>query len=264
LTPAKNPTILVLGLLSVSIGFPFLVVSSGGPLLQKWFGYCRHRASSDPYFLSIASNCGSLVALLAYPIALDRHLTLTEQNHLWFLTYIVLVILLALCILLYLRPLTNVSGSLSSTGVVPGSGTQMPSDDRTEPSIGRRLRWLLWSSIPASLLSGVTSYITTDIIAAPLFWVIPLALYLLSFIFAFARPAWTISPFLLRRQAFLLLGAALTVAVHATNPEFLILPLHLLAFFATATVCHGRLASDRPPVAHLTSFYLWIAFGGLL
>jgi spermidine synthase len=110
----------------------------------------------------------------------------------------------------------------------------------------------------------VTSYLTTDIGSAPFLWVVPLAAYLLSFIIAFAQSGWTTHPLLLRAQAFLLVGIAVSVFLHANEPVEILLPLHLIGFFVTALVCHGRLAQDRPSIRHLTNFYLWLSFGGVL
>jgi hypothetical protein len=262
--PTASPTRLVLSALTVSIGFPFLVIAAGAPLLQKWFAECGLGAARDPYFLYAASNGGSMVGLLAYPIFSERSLTISQQNQFWFYGYLGLSGLIALSMLLYLRltlrpvaqSMANVLGTNISSNTDPTSQQEIP--------LPRRLRWLLWSLVPSSLLCGVTTFITTDVAAAPLFWVIPLAAYLLSFIIAFGGAKWTTSAFMARRQAFLLLGAALTVAVGATSPVYVVLPLHLLAFFITAVICHGRLAEDRPPAIYLTNFYLWISIGGVL
>ena len=264
-TPTESPTKLVLSALAVSIGFPFLVIAAGAPLLQKWFTQFRHSAAGDPYFLYAASNSGSLVGLLAYPILLEPNLTLSQQNRFWFAGYIGLAVLIALCLLLYLRSLTG------RRVIVPVSGATQSHVNEAEDELSereitfkRRLRWLVWSLVPSSLLCGVTTYITTDVVSAPLFWVIPLAAYLLSFIIAFGGAKWATNAFMVRRHGFLLLAAVLTVAVGAASPVLIILPLHLLAFFATALICHGRLAQDRPAAIHLTSFYLWISLGGVL
>ena len=128
----------------------------------------------------------------------------------------------------------------------------------------RRLRWIVLSFAPSSLLLGVTTYITTDLASVPLLWVLPLSLYLISFIIAYQRGSWASHPFVIRRQGFLLLAAAITFLATATNPAMILLPLHLLAFFVTCLVCHGELAKDRPGTQHLTEYYLWISFGGVL
>jgi hypothetical protein len=258
--PSSTPVPLVLAVLSLAIGFPFFILSAGAPLLQKWFAQANHAASRDPYFLYAASNAGSIAGLLAYPFFFERTLNLNQQSHLWFNGYLVLAVLITLCVLYFLRPLSSNTNPtpepFSAHGhAFAGSGLV---------TWARRMRWLLWSLVPSSLLLGVTSYVTTDIVSAPFFWVVPLAAYLLSFVIAFARPAWATNTFVVRRQAFLLLGAAITIWMHATRPDWLILPLHLIAFFATALVCHGQLAQDRPQTARLTEYYLWISVGGVL
>lgn len=259
-TPTRDPVSLVLAVLTVSIGFPFLVLSAGAPLMQKWFAQGEHSAARDPYFLYAASNAGSIAGLLAYPFLLEPGLTLSQQNHLWLFGYVLLLILMSLCALYFLRPLTRPSGGASAPVKQPDP---KPSNSM-EVTFARRLRWVLWSLVPSSLLLGVTSYVTTDVASAPLFWVVPLAAYLLSFVVAFAHPSWAANAFLVRLQAFLLLGAAATVFLNVTQPGWFILPLHLISFFVTSLICHGQLAKDRPEARHLTDFYFWLSVGGLL
>ena len=258
-----NPAITILAALFCSIGVPFFVLSAGAPLLQEWFSSTRHPGSQDPYFIYAASNFGSMVGLLAYPLFLDRWLPLTQQANFWLIGYLALACGTAGCMVLTLR--------LSAEPEKPPIGANATEVSTTAAGIAigkitaaRRLRWLCWSFVPSSLLLGVTSHITTDIASAPLFWVLPLALYLLAYVLAFAHDRWATHVFLVHRQAFLLLAAALTVFLQATTPVMIILPLHLLAFFATALLCDGQLAQDRPEPRHLTEFYLWIAVGGVL
>ncbi len=258
--PSGNPANLVLGVLAVSIGFPFLVLSAAAPLLQKWFAQCHQSSARDPYFLYAASNAGSLAGLLAYPFLLEPRLPLSQQNHFWFFGYLVLLALVALCVLYFLRPLT---GQLDEKSA-PLEAENSRNSQAADLTLGRRLRWILWGFVPSSLLLGVTSYVTTDIGSAPFLWVLPLAAYLMSFILAFARSAWMTHPILLRAQAFLLVGIAASVFLHANEPDEILLPLHLIGFFVTAMVCHGRLAQDRPSAKHLTDYFLWLSLGGVL
>ncbi len=199
--PNHNPVGLVLGGLSVSIGLPFLVLSAGAPLMQKWFAQCEHGAADDPYFLYAASNAGSIAGLLAYPLILERQLTLSQQNHFWFFGYLLVVVLTSACVVYYLRPLWRHGENVVARDE---ESTSTPVDPRPV-NFARRLRWVFWSLVPSSLLLGITSYVTTDVASAPLLWVLPLTAYLLSFVLAFARSEWTGSTFLARRQAFLLL-----------------------------------------------------------
>jgi hypothetical protein len=257
--PTENPVNLVIGVLALSIGFPFLVLSAGAPLLQKWFAHCHPSAPRDPYFLYAASNAGSLAGLLAYPFVLEPRLPLSQQNQLWFIGYLVLLPLVTLCVLYFLRPLTGHADEKST----PLDADSPPAPSADDLTLARRLHWILWGFVPSSLLLGVTSYLTTDIGSAPFLWVLPLAAYLMSFILAFARSSWMRHPLLLRAQAFFLVGVAATVFLHANEPHEIVLPLHLIGFFLTALVCHGRLAQDRPSAKHLTDYFLWLSLGGV-
>jgi spermidine synthase len=258
-TPSDNPVGLLLAVLTVTIGFPFFVLSAGAPLIQKWFAGSDHRAAGDPYFLYAASNAGSITGLLVYPLAMERWLTLNQQSYVWFCAYLNLLVLISIGVLLFLQPL-----DVFAERPLQMRATEESPATREEIGSARRLRWIVWSFVPSSLLLGVTSYVTADIVSMPLLWVLPLVAYLLSFVIAFARPSWATSSFLVRRQAFLLLGAAITVFMHANEPVWIVLPLHLIAFVATAIVCHGQLAKDRPDAKNLTDFYFWISVGGVL
>src|SRR5581483_11855162 len=151
--------------------------------------------------------------------------------------------------------------------------TEKPAaDDGFDPeqpiTLWRRLRWIGLAAAPSSLMLGVTTYITTDIAAIPFFWVIPLALYLLTFILVFARwpVPWTDKPHLgvLFTQPFFVMCLVLVKVAHLAPPTWLEFLIHLLAFFTTTLVCHGELARDRPSTSHLTEFYLWMSVGGVL
>jgi spermidine synthase len=258
-----NPATTVLAVLVCSIGFPFVVLSAGAPLLQKWFAEAGHSTARDPYFMYAASNLGSMVGLVAYPFFFERRLTLAQQAEFWLFGYLVLLLGIAACIL------RSVGFSERSKGDSQAYDPRALHESLNSSIVGsitmtRRVRWLCLSFVPSSLLLGVTSYITTDIVSAPLFWVLPLTIYLLTYVLAFSGERWATHTFVVRRQAFLLLGSALTVFVQATTPVGIILPLHLLTFFATALLCHGQLAKDRPAPNRLTEFYLWISVGGVL
>ena len=257
--PETNPVHRVLWVLLLSVGFPFLVLSANAPLLQKWFAATDHRAARDPYFLYAASNAGSLLGLLAYPFWLEPRLSLGEQAWFWLYVYLGFFIVAILCGLT-LHGSTTTHVSLAAE--LGPAGGDAPS--RTQVSFLRRLRWIVLSFTPSSLLLGVTTYITTDLASVPLLWVLPLSLYLTSFIVAYQRGSWASHPFIVKRQAFLLIAAAITFFAMATSPAIILLPLHLLAFFVTCLVCHGELAKERPATQHLTEYYLWISFGGVL
>jgi hypothetical protein len=258
--PAESPVILVLAVLTVTIGFPFFILSAGAPMIQKWFAHSSRRSARDPYVLYSASNAGSIIGLLAYPLLLESRFSLSQQNHLWFTGFVLLVGLIAICVICFLRPLHP--NEIPLVQAAPEQETRL--NARIEVTAARRLSWIIRSLVPSSLLLGVTSYVTTDIASVPLLWVLPLVAYLSSFVVAFAGRSWVTGRFLARVQALFLIAAAVTVFLHATEPVWLILPLHLSSFALTATVCHGQLFADRPAPARLTDFYFWISLGGVL
>jgi hypothetical protein len=248
-----NPIPWLLGLLLVSAGLPFLVVSTTAPLLQKWFAGTAHASARDPYFLYAASNLGSMVALLSYPVLVEPNLTLAAQTELWAVGYAVLAALVLGCALVAWR------GASAAPASAPPSADTAPAATRCRLPASRRLRWVLLAFVPSSLMLSVTTYLTTDIAAIPLLWVIPLAIYLLTFILVFARRQLLPHALLLRLFPLLMVLLILAMLRESTEPGWLVLLLHLLTFFVVAMVCHGELAHDRPPVTHLTEFYLWLA-----
>lgn len=236
----------VLGYLAVTVGWVVVLLAANGIVLQRWFA----TTTADPYYLYAASNAGSFVALLAYPLLLEPYWHLPQQKRFWAGLFVVFVLAVLAC----------------AWATRKHVATEKPATELSDFALSwsRRGRWLFLAFIPSSLLLGVTTYITTDIAPTPLFWVIPLALYLLAFTLAFARRQW-ISTVVLAR---FLPGAAilltLVYAAKATEPAWLLVLVHLLFFALAALLCHQLLAEDRPAVAHLPEFYLWIAFGGLL
>lgn len=253
-----NPIPWLLALLGVAVGLPFFVVSTSSPLLQAWFARTGHRTAADPYFLYAASNVGSLLALVAYPLRVEPHLRLAEQSRMWAGGYALLAALTIGCALAVWR----------MTAVRTGAGRPTPSPDtasRIAPvTRTRRLRWVLLAFVPSSLMLSVTTYLSTTITPIPLFWVAPLALYLLTFILVFSGRNPLRAATMLRALPLVLMPLVMLLAVRAAGPIWLLIPLHLATFFVAAMVCHGTLAADRPHAAHLTEFYLWMSVGGAL
>lgn len=261
--PVDQPERLVLSVLFVSVGFPFFVLASGSPLIQKWFANTSHPVARDPYFLYAASNLGSIVGLIAYPTILEPYFSLADQSRSWFYGYLALIAFTSACIFCLWR-FFFASARDDSPRLAEEANGDVSWLDSRDVTFARRIRWVVLSLVPSSLLLGVTTYVTTDVASAPLFWIVPLALYLLSFVITFSRRVWISHSFVVRRQGFLLLAAAITVFTQATDPGWLLVSLHLVAFLATALVCHGELAKDRPPTRHLTEFYLWLSIGGVI
>jgi hypothetical protein len=241
----------VLALLAVAIGIPFFAVSTSAPLLQRWFAYSGHAAAKDPYFLYAASNAGSLISLLGYPLVTEPSLRLVEQAWLFAGGFVALTALIAVC-----------GNTVKQTEV---ASTKATAPTEPPPTTLRKLRWLGLAFVPSSLMLGVTTHMTTDIASIPLLWVGPLALYLITFIIAFAKtPSWfrpvlgNISPVVSLLLVFVL------VSNSKIDNVFYSLLLHLVAYFLTTLLCHSELARDRPPAAYLTNFYLWLSLGGML
>jgi hypothetical protein len=251
--PVGGASILwLIGLMTWTVGLPFLAVAATAPLVQRWFAGSGHPAASDPYFLHGASNLGSVLALVSYPLLVEPRLTLREQNLLWTAGYGVLALAIAGCAIVVWRS--------RSADAMASATCRLDQDE----AIGwpRRLRWLCLALVPSCLLLAVTTHITTDLAAVPLLWVVPLALYLLTYVIAFARRPWLRHAWTLKAQPFVLIPLVLLFTW--TLPFWVGLPLHLLCLFVSALVCHGELARLRPRAEHLTEFYFWLALGGAL
>jgi hypothetical protein len=254
--PAEgSPVLWLLALLVGALGLPFFVLSASAPLLQAWFTRARRCEASDPYVLYAASNLGSMTALVGYPIVVEPNLRLAEQSRLWAAGYGVLLVLVVGC-----------AATLWRSGPSPGRNgapwTATGKEDR--PSAWRRLRWLTLSFVPASLMLGLTTYLSTDISPMPLLWVVPFSLYLLTFVLAFSSHRLLPEALLRRCWPLLVVPLVMTLALQALRPLWLLVTLHVLTFFLAAMLCHAELARSRPHPDHLTEFFLWLAAGGVL
>jgi len=256
----SNPIPWLLQLLMVSVGLPFLLVSTSSPMLQKWFSATGHPRAADPYMLYVASNCGSLLAILLYPAVIEPHLTLEAQSWFWAAGYALLIACgIGCAFFLWRSPGAGTSAANEPCASLPAANA--PLDALT---FSRRARWLLLSFAPSSLMLSVTTYISSDLAAVPLLWMIPLALYLLTFILVFARKRLVPDQIWERSLPIALVALIMVLAIRATQPITVLIALHLAAFFLVTMVCHGAIARDRPGTAHLTEFYLWMSFGGVL
>jgi hypothetical protein len=251
--PGTWAALWLIGLFAVSIGLPFFALAANNPLLQAWFVRTGHPAGKDPYFLYAASNVGSFLALLSYPFILEPALSLRQHIRLWSGGYWLLFALIAVCGVLLLR---------SSAGAGVAARDDAPATPA--PSWRTLGRWAFLAAIPSGLLVAVTAYISTDIAAAPLLWVIPLSLYLLTFVLVFQSRPLVPHRFMLIAQPFAIAGIVALLPFSDTDYLFLNLGAHLLAFFIIAMASHGELARQRPAPDHLTTFYLAISAGGMV
>ena len=317
----SNPIFATLLWLAIAVGIPFFVISTSAPLLQKWFANTGHPTGNDPYFLYGASNLGSLLALVSYPILIEPWISLDSQAIVWWVLYVCLAaLILASASLVWkssaglalaggpeldvppvgeipqppptLAPPETTTAikagpapSVARTGISRKKGLKhpfkpaaqlpavaAPKIDVSQPSIApvdwkRRLRWVLLAFAPSSLMLGVTSYCSVDLSPFPLLWVIPLALYLLSFILVFSKwpVPWVGTP----HDVMVFVGVPAIVCLFyillkggfdpfkATLGSF-------IGFFVVTMVCHGELAKDRPTTRNLTEYFLLMSVGGAL
>ncbi|MDQ4087889.1 MAG: fused MFS/spermidine synthase [Pseudomonadota bacterium] len=244
--PAEaEPAIWVPLFLISSIGTLFFIVSAQAPLMQRW--YALERSRGDPYPLYAASNVGSFAGLLSYPLLVEPLMTLQQQSWLWTGLYALLVLLVAACAL-----------------TVPAQAVEkVPEETAAPPSARQILHWIVLAAVPSGLMLSTTTHLTTDIVAMPLLWALPLGLYLLSFVIAFAerrKPAdlvTTIAPLVI------LIAGGLAFSTGTQNP-FFSATLGLLLLFVVAVALHAEMFRLRPAVGHLTRFYLAMSFGGML
>lgn len=250
----RHPILWLLFNLTASIGPAFLFLSATSPLMQGWFSTLEHKYADNPYPLYAASNLGSLLALLSYPVLVEPFLDLKDQLLIWRIAFAALTVLMACLYLLGRAQFQKHALSAEKSDSFEGQG----------PSLARKLMWLFASFLPSSLLLGVTTHITTNVAAIPLFWVIPLALYLLAFIIAFKRKSWFHYESLAYYLPLILLPLApFTFYELRAAPVWTIL-LHLLLLFVVCLLCDCKLSALRPQPKYLTEFYLWISLGGAL
>jgi protein-L-isoaspartate O-methyltransferase len=253
-------------LLTVSVGMPFFVLSTTAPLLQKWFTKTGHPSARDPYFLYAASNVGSMLALLGYPTLVEPYIPVrgdgtswVTQVNLWAIGYCILLVLLAACKIV-------VSLSTGERSEISNRSQPIPTASKDDDSLSNwtRLRWIALAFVPSSLMLGVTTYLTLDIAAIPLLWVIPLSIYLLSFIIVFAR--WPISGHYLCVALMPLVVLLIVFMLESgVRPKVrMTIFLYLFALFVIAMMCHGELARTKPAPSRLTEFYLLMSLGGVL
>jgi hypothetical protein len=241
----------LLARLLVLVGAPFFALSATAPLLQSWFARSGDKSAADPYFLYAASNLGSLVALVAFPLVLEPSLSLSTQSRVWALLFLALVALIAVCAM------------MAQSGEAAPLIAKLADRAVAGPRWRERAIWIGLAFAPSSLLLGVTSFIATDVASAPLLWIVPLALYLLSFIVTFAhRPLIGLDG--ARRGQAATMSVLLFLFMLPQPPLTAVVPAHYATFFLTALVCHGALAARRPAVSRLTEFYFCMSLGGAL
>ncbi|MEI6302304.1 MAG: fused MFS/spermidine synthase [Betaproteobacteria bacterium] len=244
-----DPTWRILGLLATTVGLPYFALSTTGPLVQAW--YARTHIGSYPYRLFALSNFGSLLALLSYPLLVEPWLSARWQTIAWSSGFALFALL---CATLAWKSTGHVAAA--SPGAVAGGAA---------PGIGIKAWWAGLACCASVLLLAFTSHLSLNIAPIPFLWVMPLSLYLLSFIVSFEAPRWY------RRDVYFpllfigLAGVCYTlIPANLHQPISIMLPLYALTLFCACMVCHGELARSTPHPRYLTTFYLQLAFGGAL
>jgi hypothetical protein len=241
----------LLGLFAVSIGLPFFALSANGPLLQAWFARTDHPSAANPYFLYAASNIGSFLALISYPFAMEPLTTLGEQTRGWAILFLALIALIAWCGVLMLRS--------PRADVLAVQATSEP-----PPTWRNAARWVALAAVPSALLISVTSHISTDIAAAPFMWVIPLALYLATFVIVFQTRPILRHDWMVAIEPMFIVALVGIIVLDIRQYVLALLALNVVAFFVITLVCHGELSRSRPAAQHLTAFYMWMSAGGVI
>jgi spermidine synthase len=231
--------------LASSIGPLFFIISAQAPLMQRW--YALESARGDPYPLYAASNLGSFAGLLSYPLLVEPLLTLEQQSLVWSAGYALLVLMVAACALT----------------VPPAAVETVPEAAGPAPSRRRLLHWVALAAVPSGLMLSTTTHLTTDIVALPMLWVLPLALYLLSFVIAFAGRRKPANIVVAVAPLFLLVAGGFAFS-GGTEQPFFTATLGLLLLLIVAVALHAEMYRLRPDSAHLTAFYLAMAVGGVL
>jgi len=239
------PALWVPWFLLSSIGPLFFIVSAQAPLMQRW--YALETSRGDPYPLYAASNLGSFAGLLSYPLIVEPLMTLQQQSWLWTTIYALLVLLVAVCAL-----------------TVPGEAVSVVPEETAPPPTSRQvLHWIVLAAVPSGLMLSTTTHLTTDIVAMPLLWALPLGLYLLSFVFAFAHRRGPADFVTVLAPLVILIAGGLAFSSGTQNP-FFSATLGLFLLLVVAVALHAEMFRLRPAVGHLTRFYLAMSFGGML
>ncbi len=240
-----EPAFWVPWFLLLSIGPLFFIVSAQAPLMQRW--YALETSRGDPYPLYAASNLGSFAGLLSYPLLVEPLMTLQQQSWLWTALYIFLFLLVIACAL-----------------TVPADAVEVvPEETEAAPTLKRYLHWIALAAVPSGLMLSTTTHLTTDIVAVPMIWVLPLGLYLLSFVIAFAGRRRVADFVTMLAPLIILVAGGLVLHRGTSNPLYPV-TLGLLLLFAIAVALHAEMFRLRPAAGHLTRFYLAMSVGGML
>jgi hypothetical protein len=249
---SEAPLLVILAVLGRCAALPYLLLCASSSLLQAWSAVAR--AGSSPYRLYALSNAGSMLALISYPVLIEPWLTTRQQELVWSVAFIIFALLCALCI--------KVLWSAENRGSAATSAVEEGRAD--SPRWSRRLLWLALPACATSLLLAVTNQMCQEVAVVPFLWVLPLSLYLLSFILPFASDRWYSRSKCLPALVLALIVMTSALAMGARVGILYGVPVNSVGLFLCCLFCHGELAASRPASRHLTSYYLMISLGGAL
>ena len=250
---SNNPTWRIMQLLGLTVGLPYFLLSSTGPLLQSWFA--KTNSSSSPYRLYALSNVGSLAALLTYPFLVEPNMTTSSQSAIWSAVFGVFAIGCAGCAWVMWRRVSRDNAN---------DEHQRESQDSDRPTLGISLTWLALAAFASATLLATTNHVCQDIAVIPFLWVIPLSLYLVTFIICFDKEAWYVRQFF---AAGIMVSATVICAFRQWLPDpgiWLEVSLYFSLMFFVCMTCHGELVRRKPSSSHLTLFYMMSSAGGAL
>ncbi len=252
----EDPSLWLLTQLFKTIGLPFFIVAGIAPLIQVWFANTGHERAASPFFLYAASNTGSLFALLAYPTLIEPSFDLAGQARIWTAGYVLLIVLMASCF----------ARVKQTQPPLPDEDQSEARQETAEVPIPLRtvLFWVAAAFVPSSLLLAVTQYVTTDLVPVPMFWIIPLMIYLVTFIVAFSEKLAPRALTYSRISLLIILSFLSLYLFVEINYFWFSVMVHLSTLFCVAMFCHCAIAESKPAVKYLTSYYLWISLGGVL
>lgn len=266
----EHPTGAILALLGFTVGPLYLVLAASAPLLQSWFSVSFPNRS--PYRLYAVSNVASLGALLSYPFALERALYLRQQCHFWSLLYLAFALAIGICGFVVHKKWKAgsaaqvLSGSANLPPLQPLSVETPTSqtDESRSPSVLDSMLWLVLSACGTIMLMATTNQITQDVVPVPFLWILPLSLYLLTFIICFDRPGWYVRDVYIWLFVVSLILLVIRSYIHQQLQVHWQIAAYSLNLFAACMCCHGELVARRPVPQKLTHFYLSVAIGGAL
>ena len=252
-----DPVLRILGILAIAVGLPYFTLSTTGPLLQAWYRRTSHGES--PYRLYAISNLGSFLALFAFPALLEPRLPLNAQGRLWTIGYALFAV--GCCLCAFRAAASKAPAALDPSTLSPALA-EVSTGATDRPSVRDFSLWFALAATASVVFLATTNQLCQDIAVVPLLWILPLTVYLLSFILCFERPRWyarnwfhATFPFALCLACFVLYGGAIgSIAMQIL--------IYLAVLFSLCMVCHGELARSKPEPRYLTAFYLAIAAGG--